>query len=98
MLIITVTRPLASSIDVDIPFEVLEVAFFDSHAIARLEGDRRLDRRLTRLHTLARHHDPLHFVIRHRRRLAGRPGEVADARRLADQEPRVVVQRQVDHE
>ena len=38
MLIITVTRPLASSIVSDFALEVLEVAFVDLHSIARREA------------------------------------------------------------
>src|SRR5262245_56137417 len=63
-----------------VAFEILEIAFLDANAVARLERNGRLDpRALLFGQNLAGTQNPLDIPRLHRRRLAGGAREVADA-------------------
>ena len=94
MLIITVTRPLVSSMLSTSPSKFSKVPSLILTRSPVAEGDLQLGGLFALFLLLG--DDALHLVRQHGAGPAGGAGEVADARRLADQEPRVVVDLHVD--
>src|SRR5262245_34287516 len=86
-------EPLVREHLVDDAVEALEGPFLDLHGLALLELDPDLRLLLRPLHLAE---ELLDLVRLHRRRAPVGPHEVADARRLADQEPDVLVEVHLD--
>src|SRR5437870_789042 len=83
---------------VHVTLEILEVALLNADAISLLKGNRRLYNAGTLLDRPTEFEDAVHVLLKHWRRLAPSASEVANAGRLADDKPGLIIDRHIDQD